>query len=86
MTAASITRQLEVLKPTALQVTNHILGMGKGLPVPRLVQQDLAQTRLFTYYRFVMVESNPRLQRTVRDKVLEITEELQKEMLSYVQS
>jgi len=60
--------------------------MGKGLPVPRQVQQDLSQTRLFTYYRFLMVESDPRLERTVRDKVLEFSDEIQKEMLAFIQS
>ena len=58
--------------------------MGKGLPVPRLVMQDLSKIRLFTYYRFVMIEADPRLERTVRDKVLQITDELQKELLNYL--
>lgn len=62
---------------------NHILGIGKGIPVPRQVEQDLSQTRLFSYYKFLMVESDPRIERTVRDKVFELTDELQKEMMSY---
>ena len=54
------------------------------MPVPRLVMQDLSKIRLFTYYRFVMIEADPRLERTVRDKVLQITDELQKELLDYL--
>ena len=66
--------------PTGLKAINHFLGLGKSLPVPRQVQ-DLASTRLFTYYKFLMIESDPRIERTVRDKVFELTDELQKELI-----
>ena len=82
----SVNRKLSALKPTAISMANHVLGQGKGLPVPKQVEQDLSMTRLFTYDHFLMIESDPRIETTLRQKVNQITEVLQTELLKFLQS
>lgn len=40
--AETVNKQLNALKATVINVVNHVLGAGKGLPVPKQVEQDLS--------------------------------------------
>jgi len=50
------------------------------------MEQDLRQTRLFTYDHFLMVESDPRIEQKIREKVMKLKHQLQMELIAFFQS
>ena len=66
-------------------MTNSILSMGKGLPIPKQIEAELSKTRLFTYDHFLMVESDPSIEKRVTEKLLMITDTLQKDLEAFLQ-
>lgn len=69
-------KKLDSLKEPAIKMTNSFLGMGRGLPIPKQIEAELSKTRLFTYDHFLMVESDPSIEKRVTEKLLKITETL----------
>ncbi len=57
--------------------------MDNGIPVPKQIEQELSQTRLFTYDRFLMIESDPKIEKRVKQKVMKITDVVQKEITAF---
>ena len=74
------------LSQPAIRMFNTLLGIGRGLPIPSEIETELAQTRMFTYDHFLMIESDPRFEQRVTEKVLTITEHMQAELRRYLQS
>ena len=68
--------KLENLKEPAIKFTNTFLGIGKGLSLPKQIESELSKTRLFTYDHFLMIESDPSIEKRVTMKVLKMTEQL----------
>lgn len=77
-------KKLDSLKGPAIKMTNSFLGMGRGLPIPKQIEAELSKTRLFTYDHFLMVESDPSIEKRVTEKLLKITETLQKDFEAFL--
>lgn len=86
VTAAQMTTKLEALKGPAIDMANKLLGIGKGLPIPKEIEAELSKTRLFTYDHFLMIESDPRIERRVTEKVLTLITNIEKEMIAYLEA
>ena len=75
-----------MLKGSGISVLNSILATGRGLPVPKHVEQEFGHTRLFTYDEFLMVETDPHIEKTIREYVVNVSDRLQKEVIALIQS
>ena len=59
---------------------NTLLGTGRGLPIPKSVGAELSKTRMFTYDNFLMIESDPKIEKRVTEKVMDLSYMLTKDM------
>ena len=59
LTTASMNSQVQALASPLKMLVNTQLIQGYQLALPRGIQQDLSQTRLYTYDGFILIESDP---------------------------
>lgn len=85
VTVGQMNKKLDSLKDPAIRMVNSFLGIGKGLPIPKQIESELSRTRLFTYDHFLMVESDPSIEKRVTEKLHMITDTLQKELEAFLQ-
>ena len=78
MTKESMNLQVQAIASPFTTLINSQLVQGYQLPLPRTLQQDLSQTRMYTYDSFIMIESNPQVQQKLEEKVNDVAENMQR--------
>ena len=63
-------KKMESLEQPLIDVVNTLLATGRGLPIPKRINSVVSKTRLFTYDHFLMVETDPRIEKKVTQKVI----------------
>jgi hypothetical protein len=59
LTTETMNSQVKALADPLKMLINTQLIQGYQLALPRGIQQDLSQTRLYTYDKFILIESDP---------------------------
>lgn len=62
VTLKEMNAKVNTLSQPAVKMFNTLLSIGRGLPIPSEIETELAQTRMFTYDHFLMIESDPRIE------------------------
>ena len=76
ITTASMDSQVTAIASPFSTLINTQLIQGFQLPLPRGIRDDLSKTRLFTYDRFILIESDPQVQKRFQEKVTEAVSSL----------
>lgn len=48
--------------------------MGVEVPVPKAVMRDLAETEMFIYEHYIMIQAKPQIQESVRHQMRQISD------------
>ena len=65
-------------------VINSVLSVGHGLPIPKQFKGELSKTRLFTYDHFLMIESDPRIEKRVTEKEVKVGSLIRRELFKFL--
>ena len=85
VTMNQMNSKIETLRGPGVNMFNTILGTGRGLPIPKSIGAELSKTRMFTYDSFLMIESDPRIEKRVTEKVINLSETLTKDLLDFLE-
>lgn len=50
------------------------MKMGIEVPVPKVVKRDLAETEMFVYDQYILIQAKPRIQESVRHQMRQMTD------------
>ena len=68
-TTTSFTKALKAFNEPFMRMANEKLTEGYGLPVPGTLSKTFKKTRMFVYDGFLMIESDPQLEKAIEEVV-----------------
>lgn len=66
-------KKMDSLKDPGVKVVNQMIENGFGFSVPKQFEGSFAQTRVFTYNHFIMIETDPRIEKIITEKAEKVT-------------
>jgi len=81
VTMANINNQLASVTGPFQSLVNQRIADGFGLPVPKPFNSELSKTRLFTYDKFLLIESDPQISNRVTKSAGTISSRIQEDLM-----
>ena len=82
VTTDQINKQLDSVMSPIQTVINQKISESFGIPVPKPFKNEFAKSRLYTYERFLLIESDPDVMTRVSTQVNTLAHIIQEDFLS----
>jgi len=84
VTLAQMNSKVKSMQEPFTKMVNTLLTVGQGLPVPKQFAGELSKTRLFSYDHFLMIETDPKVEKLVTEKVVKVREIFKRELNNFL--